>query len=72
MVNGLRVNRLVVLMVLVSAGRRRKAALAIEGELECCVYLVSGVLSDCGVCVSFNVVNVVIRGLDEVGLGRCW
>lgn len=34
MVNGVRVNRLV---VLVSAGRRRKAAVAIEDELECVV-----------------------------------
>ena len=53
MVNGVRVNRLVVFVV--SAGRRRKAAVAIGRELECVLsYLEEGGLSDCGVCVSLS------------------
>jgi len=51
-VNGVRLKRLV---GLVSAGRRRKAAVAIVGELRCVVSgLSEGVQRDCGVCVSLT------------------
>jgi hypothetical protein len=51
MVNGVRVKRLV---VVVRAGRRRKAKVAIGSELVWVLVLSCGWRSDCGVCVSLS------------------